>query len=138
MDYYYKLHLFIANFTDKNSLFQFAEEQWEPEPDDSISDEEYYEWEERNPSWKLKDEIQFYMDSDFIEYYFGKDELGYILSLIKSEEQKEQVKSSFSEGYNSFIVIGENAIYGDMKSTDKSRLISPESTKNLVYLGEFN
>ena len=60
-------HLFGANFVTESDARKFVFEQWEPEPPESTSEAEYISWEERNPIWRLAEELGFYMDSDFVE-----------------------------------------------------------------------
>lgn len=66
-DNYYPFHLFGAVFTDDAEAQRYAFEQWEPEPSESASDAEYSAWEDRNPTWRLAQELEFYIDSDFVE-----------------------------------------------------------------------
>lgn len=60
-------HLFGANFATEAEAQKFVFEQWEAEPPESASEAEYISWEDRNPTWRLAEELGFYMDSDFVE-----------------------------------------------------------------------
>ena len=64
---YWPFHLFGATFSTEAEAQQFVFEQWEPAPPDSASESEYLAWEDRNPTWRLSEELEFYMDSDFVE-----------------------------------------------------------------------
>ncbi|WP_086932930.1 hypothetical protein [Agarilytica rhodophyticola] len=62
-----QVYVFSGKFQDRGEACLYSEPQWESEPDNSASDEEYNAWEDRNPTHKLKSNIDSYLDEDFIE-----------------------------------------------------------------------
>ncbi|UVL59699.1 hypothetical protein LOY54_16775 [Pseudomonas sp. B21-032] len=132
---YYPFHLFAATFESETHARQFAFEQWQPEPPASASAAEFAAWEDRNPSWQLAQELEWFMDSDFVEL---DESLEYVHSLMADEAQKAQLCSRSLDAFSHFIIVGDNAIYGDRRSADHSHSRQPQSTATLTYLGHFN
>ncbi len=67
-----RIHVFSASFHRRDEALAYSQEQWEPEPGEDASDEEYEAWEGRNPSWRMRDEIGIvHLDSDLIETVWG-------------------------------------------------------------------
>nr|WP_314901582.1 hypothetical protein [uncultured Deefgea sp.] len=76
------------------------------------------------------------MDSDFVELV---TDLSYLNALIQSESEKSILAKCLSENYSHYIIIGSEAIYGDLRAPlNDKKLREPESTESLVYLGTFN
>src|SRR6187200_3270783 len=77
------VHVFVGRFANTEAARAYTEQQWEPEPDDSASDEEYEAWEDRNPSWKLREDIApIYLSPDFIETVTSHDRYEYLAKLL--------------------------------------------------------
>ncbi|AKS09790.1 hypothetical protein [Pseudomonas trivialis] len=130
-------HLFGVSFATDAEAQQFAFEQWEPVPPDSATDAEYSAWEVRNPTWRLAEELEFYMDSDFVELAGDPEQ---VLAQIGSPSERERVRSTVT-AFSHFILVGSNAIWGDRRSTSTQvgpleRL--PQHTASMTYLGSFN
>ena len=133
---FYSFYLFAGKFKNEAEAQEFAFEQWEPEPSTDASDSDYEAWEERNPTWRLKQELGFCMDSDFIEL---ATDLVYISSLIQSKYEQYILNNKFSENYSHYIIVGAESIYGDLRTTpNEKQPREPESTESLIYLGKFN
>ncbi|MBF4211059.1 hypothetical protein [Pseudomonas donghuensis] len=132
---YYPFHLFAATFESEAHAQLFAFEQWQPEPSAEASADEYQAWEARNPTWRLAQELEFFMDSDFVEL---DESLEYVQSLVANEAQKALLCSRSLDGFSHFIIVGDNAIYGDRRSPGGSHPRQPQSTAILTYLGHFN
>ncbi|SEL83674.1 hypothetical protein SAMN05216214_1305 [Atopomonas hussainii] len=133
---FHSFYLFAGKFKNEAEAQEFAFEQWEPEPSTDASDSDYEAWEERNPSWRLKQELGFYMDSDFVEL---ATDLAYIGSLIQSKDEQCILNNKSSENFSHYIIVGTKSIYGDLRTTpNEKHLREPESTESLVYLGKFN
>lgn len=133
---FYSFHIFSAFFETGKEADEFISEQWLPEPGDEASDEEYEKWESNNPTWKLEQELGFYMDSDFIEQ---AHEAKYVKSLIRYDSDKELFESRVPNGHNTFVIVGADSIYGDKRKPNGSGPIrKPEDTSTLKYLGLFN
>ncbi|WP_034619676.1 hypothetical protein [Chitinibacter tainanensis] len=132
----YSFHLFAGTFKNEKDAQKFAFEHWEPEPSADTCDSDYEAWERRNPIWPLKQELGFYMDSDFVELV---TDLSYLNDLIQSESEKSILAKCLSEKYSHYIIIGSEAIYGDRRAPlNDKQLREPVSTESLVYLGKFN
>jgi hypothetical protein len=132
---YDAFYLFSAFFETGKKADEFISEQWESEPED-VSDEEYEEWENNNPTWKLKEELEFFMDSDFIE---PAQDIEYIKSMIKDDGEKFYFVNNIPSGHNHFVIIGINGIWGDRRKPNSNTPIrNPENTKTLNYLGKYN
>ena len=134
---YYPFHLFAATFESETHARQFAFEQWQPEPPADASSAEFAAWEDRNPTWRLAQELEFFMDSDFVEL---DESLEYVQSLVANEAQKALLWSRSQGAFSHFIIVGDNAIYGDRRSPDtcNSNPRQPQSTATPTYLGHFN
>ncbi|MDD1015065.1 hypothetical protein [Pseudomonas rubra] len=132
---YYPFHLFAATFQSEDQARQFAFEQWQPEPPEDASPAQYTAWENNNPSWLLVQELEFFLDSDFVEL---DESLAYVQSLVASEAQKALLCSRSLEAFSHFIIVGDNAINGDRRAPDHAPLRQPQSTTTLTYLGHFN
>lgn len=130
-------HLFGANFATESEAQKFVFEQWEPEPPESASEAEYVSWEDRNPTWRLAEELGFYMDSDFVELAGTPED---VIGQIRSQSEKALAGSKIGE-FTHFIIVGLDAIWGDRRSTSaqvEPFVRSPESTQTIAYLGLFN
>lgn len=134
-DEFWTFHLFAATFASEAQAREYAFEQWAPEPSASATDAEYSDWEARNPTWRLKEELGFYMDSAFVELV---DDAGYVKSQIRSESG-QQAFSARAVCFSHFILVGVNAIWGDKRAgSDSTPLRLPESTATVEYLGVYN
>lgn len=60
-------HLFGANFATEVEAHKYVFEQWGIEPSESGSEAEYVSWGDRNPTWRIAEDLGFNMDSDFVE-----------------------------------------------------------------------
>ncbi|MGC5703363.1 hypothetical protein J4P02_24500 [Pseudomonas sp. NFXW11] len=136
---YFAFHLFAARFPDQAAAELFAFEQWQPQPAEDASEAEFSAWEACNPSWCLKQELEYYMDSDFVELIGSQEYPDYLESLIRSEAEKQQLQARIDAGYSHFILVGSESIYGDRRTDDPGPVQrKPCSTATLDYLGEFN
>lgn len=132
-------HLFGANFASDEEAELYAFEQWEPEPPATASATEYSDWEDRNPTCQMADELEFHIDSDFVELRDGIDK---VVSQISSPVERAEVIAKGAP-FTHFIMIGANrdAIWHDRRSLSShvepvTRL--PESTITITYLGKYN
>jgi len=68
------IHILSGKFASEAHALRYTQEQWEAEPSEGVSDEEYSLWEDRNPSWRLFVELgASHMDSSFVETVYGDD-----------------------------------------------------------------
>ncbi|MCQ4317170.1 hypothetical protein [Stutzerimonas zhaodongensis] len=133
---FYSFYLFAGTFKNEAEAQEFTFEQWEPEPSPEASDSVYEAWEDRNPTWRLKQELGFYMDSDFVE--LATDPV-YISSLIKNADEKSIFNKLSLSNYSHYIIVSTDSIYGDLRTTSNEEHIrEPESTASLIFLGKFN
>lgn len=138
-DDYFAFHLFAARFSNQAEAELFTFEQWEPEPAADASAAEFSAWEARNPSWRLKQELGYYMDADFVELIEREDGPQYLQSLIRSDAEKQQLRTRINPGYSHYILIASDSIHGDRQSDAPGpNPRKPENTATLDYLGEFN
>lgn len=136
-DGYWPFHLFGATFSSDAEAQQYVFEQWEPEPPESAAEAEYSAWEDRNPTWRLAEELEFHMDPDFVEL---PSSLEGAITQIRTPSERALVSCKAAE-FTHFIMVGPDAIWGDRRSTSTQvdpvvRL--PESTATITYLGRFN
>lgn len=130
-------YLFGANFATEFEAQKFVFEQWEPEPPESASEAEYVSWEDRNPTWRLAEDLGFYMDSDFVELIGTTED---VIAQIRSPSERALFSSKATE-FTHFILVGSNAIWGDRRSTStqvEPLVRLPRSTATISYLGLFN
>lgn len=123
------VHVFVGQFPTRAAACGYTEAQWEPEPDESASDEDYEAWEERNPHWALRTDLGVYLDSDFIETIDGDERYSYIERMLDDESAISQIRRKAPEGANICVLIFREALGGfaaELKSTDK-----------LTYCGEY-
>lgn len=112
---YYAFHLFSAHFASDAEAEKCVFEQWEPEPPETASNEDYLAWENRNPSWLLADELGFYMDSDFVELSKSAN-IKYLKSLIKCHMAKKAALLTIPNNHTHLVIIGVNAIMVTVKA----------------------
>lgn len=116
-----KVHLFIGNFNSKEEAVFYTEPTWEPEPDDSASDEEYSEWKNNNPKFKMQQELGCY--SDFIET-ITENKFNYLKNLITDNDRIKDLEIELNKKSSTLILFFEKAIFDlkqPLKSTDKMK-----------------
>lgn len=62
-----KVYIFSGTFSDVEEACLYSQPQWEPEPDETVSDKEYSDWQVRNPVHRLKENINSYEQPTQIE-----------------------------------------------------------------------
>jgi hypothetical protein len=123
------VHVFAGHFDNRESACAYTEAQWESEPGAEATDEEYAAWEERNPVWLMKDELNAYLDSDFIETIFGEGRYEYLGQRLTQPDALANIRKLAGEESNTLVLIFFEALGGfsaEMKSTSK-----------LQYCGQF-
>jgi hypothetical protein len=110
-------HVFIGAFDDPEAAGLYCQEQWEPEPDATVSDDEYSAWEARNPSWQLRSDLGIvYLDSDFIGMDFvGKiknHRLDYFRDILADPHATERIRGMAGENENVVVLISPEAFGG--------------------------
>jgi hypothetical protein len=122
------VHVFVGEFASRDAACAYTEQQWEPEPADSVSDEAYEAWEERNPSWNLRDDLApRYLSPDFIETITADDRYEYLSKLLARSEDASHIK--IEAGGNTLVLIFSGA-FAEFSA-------NVHSTPALKYLGEF-
>jgi hypothetical protein len=124
-----KLHVFAGAFPSRDEACVHSEPQWEPEPDDSVSEEEYSAWEDRNPVWGLRDDLGIGLDSDFIETIDGDQRYDYLAGYLVDDADLDAVRAA--AGDSNILVL----IFPDALHDRKARL---KSTSRLTYCGAFD
>ncbi len=124
------VHVFIGSFAGSDDACMYTEPQWEPKPDETVSDEVYRAWEERNPDWQMKRDLgNVYLDSDFIETIDGADRFDYLATLLMEPNAMDRVRANVGVDDNILVLIFSEALGGfaaEMKSTPQ-----------LKYCGQF-
>lgn len=122
------VHIFLGRFSTEEEACAYTQEQWEEELDESASDEEHEEWEERNPQWLMRDELTEYLDSDFIETLSGDDRYEYLQGLLVNPGDVDRVRA-VDPSANTLVLIFSEAL-GGFETTMKA-------TTRLAYCGEY-
>lgn len=130
------IHVFTALFENKDEALAYTQPQWEPEPPDEVSDEEYEAWEDRNPSCRMKEDLGFdgFLDEDFVETIWrargrGDDVDWKYLSDLIGSANTNACKNIASDDSNTLILIDAQALGG--LSANLS------STTAMTYCGTF-
>ncbi|TWU05793.1 hypothetical protein [Stieleria varia] len=124
------LHVFAGTFLSRNEACLYTEPQWEPEPSDTVSDDEYAAWENRNPSWGFCDDLgDVYLDSDFIETIDGDERYSYLASYLVNGSDLGRVRAANPDA-NTLLLVFPDA-FGGFDS-------SLRSTPKLTYCGGFD
>ena len=125
-----EVYIFVGAFGSREQACAYTESWWEPEPDDSASDEEYRIWEDRNPIWQMREDLGVYLDSDFIETIFGPDRFDYLRTLLVDSADLDRVINTADAGADTIVLIFKEAL-GGFENTLKSNPI-------LTYCGVFS
>ncbi|TCK08657.1 hypothetical protein [Marinobacterium mangrovicola] len=123
------VYVFSGEFEDIDAACLYSQPQWEPEPDESVSDEEYAAWEDRNPSHQLRKNIDSYLDEDFIETV--DLDFQYLSSIGVAASDIAHIKENIV-GANVLVLVYEQAL-GGFSLKEK-----PVSNSSLTYCGQFN
>ncbi|WP_409299532.1 hypothetical protein [Pseudomonas sp. KCJK8993] len=127
---YFTFHLFAARFASHAEAELFAFEQWEAEPGPEASAAQYQAWEDHNPTWRLAQELERHLDSDFIELLPREEHPHYLESLIHSDVERQRLHSQVASDHSHFILVASAAL--DDQPPPR------QGTKTLDYLGVFN
>jgi len=123
------VHVFVGEFPTRADACEYTEAQWEPEPDENSSAEEYAAWDERNPSWALRKDLDIYLDSDFIETIDGDERYSYLESLLEEKGSISEIRDKAPEGANIVVLVFVEALGGHSAEVT--------STEKLTYCGEY-
>lgn len=125
------VHVFVGSFLNRESACMYSEAQWEPEPDESVSDDDYRAWENRNPSWQMRADLKDpYLDGDFIETIDGADRYSYLAEMLTEQGAIDRIQAKASDDDNILVLIFSEALGG----------FAPKlaSTPRLKYCGCFD
>lgn len=115
-----RVHVFVGAFDSRDAACKYTEEQWEPEPDETVSDQEYRAWEDRNPSWPMRSELGGpYLDSDCIETIDGADRYDYLSGMLTDHGATDRIRALAGDNENILVLIFSEAI-GSVFYWDKS------------------
>ncbi len=109
-----KVHIFIGYFNTREEATRYSEPYWEPEPEETVSDEEYTLWENSNPKWKMATDLNCLLDSDFIET-ITDNKFEYLSHIIKEPKYIETLKYELNSKNSTLILIFDNAISKNKK-----------------------
>lgn len=125
------VHIFVGEFENRQDATSYTQGRREPEPDDSATDEEYSKWEERNPIWQMRDDLNCYLDSDFIETITDEFKLEYFGDLVKNDSLTSQYSELLNSQKSVLILIFDLALHESEKN------IEMKSTQKMEYVGKF-
>ena len=123
------VHVFLGNFNSIEEALNYTEAQWEPEPDDNASDQEYSDWEDRNPVWLMKNDLNVYLDSDFIETIENEDRYEHLKNMLVNKNDINKIKNIHLDSKILVLIFNEALGGFSAKLT---------STKTLHYCGEYD
>lgn len=121
------LHVFVGTFDSREDACRHTERQWEPEPDNGVSDEEYEAWEDRNPTWEMRDELAVDLESEFIETIDGYRRYHYLGEYLQTQDMETVRKQAANA--NTLVLIFPDAL--------QDRNVKLRSTSKLIYCGAF-
>ncbi len=124
-----QMHVFAGRFSSREEACVYSEAQWEAEPDESATDEEYAAWEERNPVWGLRDDLRIGLDSDFIETIDGDGRYDYLCEYLVDRSDIETICSKSGDA-NVLVLFFPDALH------DPSASLA--STSRLTYCGVYD
>ena len=124
-----EVHVFAGRFSSREEAAKYCQEQWEPEPDASVSDQDYTAWENRNPSWTLQDDLGVFLDSDFIELVDSADRYAYLEQLLSDRPLISCIKEKAPPEANALLLIFKAALGGFD--------VQLRSTPRLTYCGSY-
>ena len=124
-----KIHVFAGQFTSRDEACSYTEQQWEPEPDESATDDVYEQWEQRNPTWGLSDDLEIGLDPDFIETIDGKNRFKYLSGYLINDHDINAIQES-ADSTNILVLIFADAVH--------DRNAEFRSTSKLKYCGSFD
>lgn len=122
------VHVFVGAFADHETACLYSEEQWPPEPGPDATDEARSAWEDAGPTWAMGDELDAYLDSDFIETISGDDRFDYLATELADPRAAERLREEYAAMTTTLVLIGSNALDG--------RPANFASTSVLTYCGE--
>lgn len=123
------IHIFTGFFENYEAAKSYAEEHWEPEPENT-SEEDYQDWEDNNPSWTMMDDLNLsYLSPDFIELRTGDSGFEYLRDIVISSSDREELFEKIDKNHNTIILIGEESLEGTEEPLG--------STKILTYHGVY-
>lgn len=108
------VHVLAGRFESVEEAKRYMEPQWEREPGDDVSDEQYAEWEARNPTWALCD---------------GPSSYAYLEGLLVDGSQIQSIRERAPADANILVLIFHHALGGFPARVG--------STARLAYCGEW-
>ena len=104
------VHVFLGRFEGEEDAFAYTQAQWEDEPEEDASDEEYEAWEESNPRWRMKDDLGIdYLDSDSIETSLDPERYDYMGKLLVNPEDLKRILAA-DPAANTLVLIFHGAL----------------------------
>ena len=122
-----KVHVFIGAFKSRKEAIAYTAPYWEPEPDETVSDEEYTLWENNNPKWEMASDPNCALDGDFIETITDENKFDYLCGIIENPESVQHLKEELDKKV--LILIFEKAF--------SSENVDVRSTSRIEYKGVF-
>ena len=126
------VHVLAGRFESREEAVRYTEPLWEPEPGDDVSDEQYAEWENRNPTWAMCTDLGIVcLDSDFIETIEidGPGVYSYLAGMLVDGAQIQSIRERVPADANILVLIFHEAFGGFPARIG--------STPKLVHCGEW-
>jgi hypothetical protein len=118
------VHVFVGSFENRDVACEYTEPQWEPEPDENATDQEYKAWEDRNPSWQMSSNLGVYLDPDFVETLHADDGFDFLAAILTEESALDRIRAISGDQDDFLVLIFSVALGGfpaEMKSTPRLR-----------------
>jgi len=122
------LYLFSGLFGSIEAAGAYCERDWGEAPSDDASPQQWEAWENEFPKWKFREELDVYLDEDFMEFHFGSERVEALEELLALDLERQNVESLI-ENDDTLIVLDDNAL-GDFPAELKS-------TYALRFLGAY-
>jgi len=123
-------HVFVGSFKSRDEACAYTEAQFEPEPGEDASDEEYSAWEDKEPAWQMRSDLGLdYLSSDFIETIDEAELFEYLAGMLTEPGAIGRIRELAGAEDNILVLIFHEALGGfpgEMKSTPR-----------LKYCGQF-
>ena len=88
---------FLWEFKNRKDATSYTESYWAPEPDETVSEEEYAIWENNNPKWKMESDLNCYLNADFIETIIDDNKFEYLYVMIENHKNVKHLKTELQK-----------------------------------------
>ncbi len=125
-----KFYLFGCESIEAAEAESYFFPMWEAEPGPGASREEFISWEDRNPVFRFKEDLEIHMDSDFVELL---DDPKYVLAQVTKDEERARLSLFALGDFSVFVMLGENAFHSGFPD----EAVFSRSRYKLTFMGEY-